>query len=76
VLGTSFLTLGVAGYLLVQMKTWERALMVIAGILTCIPEFYSDIAGFVLAAIVVVSQIIKRINKNKSQKEENPVLSV
>lgn len=76
VLGTSFLTLGVAGYLLVQMKGWERALMVIAGILTCIPEFYSDIAGFALAAIVVISQIVKRINKNKNHKEDNPVLSV
>ena len=74
-MGTTFLTLGVSGYLLVPMYKWERGLMVVAGILTCIPEPFSDIAGFAIAALVVASQIVRRIKKNKHQKD-NPVLSV
>jgi len=70
-MGTSFLAMGVAGYVLAPLKAWERALLVIAGIMTCLPEAISDYVGMMLAAVVVIHQIFVRIkiNKQKSQRE-------
>lgn len=69
VMGTAFLTLGVSGYILENMYKWERTLMIIAGILTCIPEHASDVIGFILAGIAIASQISRRISKNKNKSQ-------
>jgi TRAP transporter 4TM/12TM fusion protein len=71
VMGTSFLAMGVAGYVLAPLKVWERALLVIAGIMTCLPEAISDYGGMMLAAVVIIHQVFVRIkvNKQKSQRQ-------
>lgn len=67
VLGTTFLTLGVAGYILAPMKKWERIMMVIAGIFTCIPESYTDYIGIIIAAVVIVTHISRCMTKRSKK---------
>ena len=63
-MGTIFLTVGLAGYLLLPFKTWERVFMIIAGVCTCIPETVSDIAGIAIALVIIVEQIVRRGREN------------
>ncbi|NCB53202.1 MAG: TRAP transporter large permease subunit, partial [Clostridia bacterium] len=66
-MGTTFLAMGVSGYILEPMYKWERALIVLAGILTCIPEAFSDYLGLGIALLVIVYQFIRRGRKNKEK---------
>ena len=61
-------TVGLAGYLLLPFKTWERVLMIIAGVCTCIPETVSDVAGIAIALAIIVEQIVRRGRENRSGK--------
>lgn len=72
VIGTCFLVFGISGYLLTPMRMWERLLMVFAGILTCIPEHISDVAGFCVAGAVIAVEIARR-SKRKKGSESAPV---
>ena len=59
-LGTSMLVFAVAGYLLTNIPMWQRLLLVVGGICTCIPETFTDIVGLGIGAFIVVLQIIAR----------------
>ena len=39
---------------------WERALLVVAGVLLIAPELYSSIAGLMLVGIVIGVQLQRR----------------
>lgn len=64
-MGTIFLTVGLAGYLLLPFKNWERILMVAAGVCTCIPESVSDFIGIAIAVVVIVEQMIRRNHERR-----------
>ncbi|KLI27273.1 C4-dicarboxylate ABC transporter [Brachyspira hyodysenteriae] len=55
---------GLEGYVFRKCKPYERILFIVAGLLSIYPEFYSDIIGIAIIAILVVVQIATR-NKNK-----------
>ena len=59
-LGCICLAGGLHGYLLAIARLWERALLVIAGVLLIAPEVYSSVVGLVLLAIVVAVQLPRR----------------
>lgn len=56
-LGTAMLVFAVAGYLLTNIPMWQRLLLVVGGICTCIPETITDIIGLSIGAVVVVLQV-------------------
>ncbi|MGE4276665.1 MAG: TRAP transporter permease [Lawsonibacter sp.] len=66
-LGTSMLVFAVAGFLLTNIPMWQRLLLVCAGILTCIPETFTDVAGIIIAIIVVVLQVLKYQREKRLQ---------
>lgn len=55
---------GLEGYVFRKCKPYERILFIVAGLLSIYPEFYSDIIGIAIIAVLVVVQIATR-NKNK-----------
>ena len=59
-LGTSMLVFAVAGYLLTNIPVWQRLLLVVGGICTCIPETVTDFVGLGIGIFIVVLQVIAR----------------
>ena len=59
-LGTAMLVFAVAGYLLTDIPLWQRILLVVGGICTCIPESFTDIVGLSIGVVIVVLQIFAR----------------
>ena len=59
-LGTAMLVFAVAGYLLTDILVWQRILLVVGGICTCIPESFTDIVGLSIGVVIVVLQIFAR----------------
>jgi TRAP transporter 4TM/12TM fusion protein len=59
-LATFALAGAVQGWLIGDLKGWERAVLLISTVLLAIPEIYTDIAGFVLLAAVVALQLKKK----------------
>lgn len=58
---------GLEGYVFRKCKPYERILFIIAGLLSIYPEFYTDIIGIGIIAILVIVQIItKRKNQAAS----------
>ena len=55
---------GLEGYVFRKCKPYERILFIIAGLLSIYPEFYTDIIGIGIIAILVIVQII---TKRKNQ---------
>jgi TRAP-type uncharacterized transport system fused permease subunit len=53
VLGTVLLVFAVAGYLKVNFPMWQRIVLLIGGILTCIPEDITDVVGLVIGGAMV-----------------------
>lgn len=51
---------GLHSYLLTATNYWQRPLLIIAGLLLIKPGWESDIAGAVLATIVIVTQLMAR----------------
>ena len=39
---------------------WQRILLLVGGICTCIPETYTDIIGLAIGAVVVVLQVLAK----------------
>ena len=70
--GTIFLTCGLAGYFLIPFKLVERLAMFIAGVCVCIPEPLTDAIGYAIAAVVIVEQIIRKINQKRNGSQEPP----
>jgi len=62
-LGTTLMALGVAGYIVAPLNKWERVMLIIAGVLTCIPESYTDIIGIIIAAVVIVIHVTRHVSK-------------
>jgi len=60
VVGCICLAGGLHGYLLAVARLWERAVLVVAGVLLIAPEVYSSIVGLMLLAIVVAVQLPRR----------------
>ncbi len=60
--GTIMLTIGLAGYLGVDLNKVERTLCIISGILICLPESNTDIKGFTLGIILNAFLVIKGRN--------------
>ncbi|MEI0701348.1 TRAP transporter permease [Brachyspira intermedia] len=55
---------GLEGYVFRKCKAYERILFIIAGLLSIYPEFYTDIIGIAVIAILVIIQIVTK-NKDK-----------
>jgi TRAP transporter 4TM/12TM fusion protein len=58
---------GLHGYLLTAASYWQRLVLVAAGLCLVIPEYYTDLAGALLGAIVIVSQRLMRPSKPPSK---------
>ena len=57
--GTIMLTIGLAGYLGLDLNKVERALCIISGILICLPESNTDIIGFALGIVLIGYLVLK-----------------
>ncbi|AEM22881.1 TRAP transporter, 4TM/12TM fusion protein [Brachyspira intermedia PWS/A] len=55
---------GLEGYVFRKCKAYERILFIIAGLLSIYPEFYSDIIGIAVIAILVIIQIVTKNKMN------------
>ncbi|PCG18724.1 TRAP transporter permease [Brachyspira sp. G79] len=55
---------GLEGYVFRKCKPYERILFIVAGLLSIYPEFYTDIIGIGVIAVLVIIQII---TKRKNQ---------
>jgi len=51
---------GLHGYFITHANRWQRGLLIVAGLLLIDPGLTTDIAGAVIAAIVVVAQLYER----------------
>jgi len=59
-LGIILFASGLHGYLVARASLWERAALVVAGLLLIKPGIYTDIAGLVLGAGILVYQLTTR----------------
>ncbi|OEJ15401.1 C4-dicarboxylate ABC transporter [Brachyspira hampsonii] len=55
---------GLEGYVFRKCKAYERILFIIAGLLSIYPEFYTDIIGIAIIAILVIVQIATKNKRN------------
>ena len=67
VVGCICLAGGLHGYLLAVARMWERALLVVAGVLLIAPELYSSIVGLVLLGVVIAAQLPRRRARRRRQ---------
>jgi TRAP-type uncharacterized transport system fused permease subunit len=51
---------GFQGWLLKRTSVWERVMLVVAGFLLVYPKTLFDVVGFVLVAIVLLSQWFRK----------------
>jgi TRAP transporter 4TM/12TM fusion protein len=58
--GVVLLAAGLHGYFITHASMWQRGLMVAAAICLIKPGLYTDLAGAVLAVIVIAAQLIER----------------
>lgn len=74
--GTAMLVFAVAGFLLTNIPNWQRVLLLIGGICTCIPETISDLIGFVIFVFILFLQIIahKKEGPRKAAAEKIEVI--
>ena len=56
---------GLEGYIIRNASWWERLLSVAGGLLLIYPGLVTDMAGFVLVAVVVIVQILGKRHDNK-----------
>ena len=68
-LGTAFLVFGVAGYFKTFIPMWQRVLLAFAGILTCIPEAFTDYMGFALGFVMLGLNVAKYMKDKKEHPE-------
>lgn len=60
VLGIALLAGGLHGYFLSRASMWQRGLLIGGGLLLVAPYLWTDIAGFIVAAIVLGTQWFER----------------
>lgn len=60
VLGMVALSAAMAGHLITGMPMWERAALVVAGILMVYPSLMISVVGIAIAAVIVVLQLGRR----------------
>ena len=66
--GTLVLTIGLAGYFGITLNKAERTICMICGIFICLPEAFTDIAGYIGAVAILAEIIIRgRVAKKKVQ---------
>jgi TRAP-type uncharacterized transport system fused permease subunit len=61
-IGIALVAAGLHGYLLTRASMWQRAVLVVAGLLLVDPGLITDIIGFLLAALVIAVQWFERKN--------------
>ena len=59
-LGTILLVFCVAGYIFTNVPMWQRLLLLVAGIFTCIPEPITDYIGLTIGAIIIILNYLKK----------------
>jgi TRAP transporter 4TM/12TM fusion protein len=57
---------GLHGYFLTAANHWQRALLIIGGLLLIDPGFVTDVIGVVLASVVIASQWLERRRAGES----------
>jgi TRAP transporter 4TM/12TM fusion protein len=57
---------GLHGYFLTVTTTWQRALLIVGGLLLIKPGLETDLIGAVIAAVVITTQIIARRNATQA----------
>ena len=60
ILGMTVIAAALAGHLVVRTRTWEQVVLIIAGVLMVYPSIPVSAVGMVMAAVVVVLQVIRR----------------
>jgi TRAP-type uncharacterized transport system fused permease subunit len=60
VVGITALVAGVSGYLLRPTNIFERALLIVGGILLMVPGLIADLGGIALFAAAALSQLYRR----------------
>jgi TRAP-type uncharacterized transport system fused permease subunit len=63
---------GLHGYLLDATPAWQRAVLIVGGLLLIDPGLVTDIIGAVLAAFVIVAQLLARRNAAEVAKQVSP----
>jgi len=63
---------GLHGYLLDATPFWQRAVLIVGGLLLIDPGFVTDIVGAVLAAFVIVAQLLARRSAAEVAKQVAP----
>jgi len=66
---------GLHGFLITKTSYWQRAVLIVAGLLLIDPGLVSDIAGAVLAGVVIFSQLAARRAAVLAPAEPKPVES-
>lgn len=56
VIGIFALSSAMEGYMFAKMPWWQRLLAISGGMMLIIPEFYTDLAGIAIVALVVIMQ--------------------
>ena len=63
-IGIMLFAAGLHGYFIVYANYWQRAVLVVAGLLLVKPDYISDAVGAALTALVVVAQLATRRAEN------------
>ena len=61
VVGCICLAGGLHGYLLAAARLWERAVLIVAGVLLIVPELVTSLVGLALLGVVVAVQLPRRL---------------
>src|SRR5665647_338382 len=72
VIGVVLFAGGLNGYLITAANYWQRALLVIGGLLLIEPGFTSDLIGAAIAGVVIASQIMTRRAERLKVAGESP----
>jgi TRAP transporter 4TM/12TM fusion protein len=72
VIGVVLFAGGINGYLITAASYWQRALLVVGGLLLIQPGTKSDIIGAIVAGFVIVSQILARRAARAKMPSESP----
>lgn len=72
ILGMTVIAAALAGHLVVRTRTWEQVVLIIAGVLMVYPSIPVSAVGMVMAAVVVVLQVIRRRISDRDGQEHVP----
>ncbi|MBE9402791.1 TRAP transporter permease [Brachybacterium sp. Marseille-Q2903] len=72
ILGMTAIAAALAGHLVVRTRAWEQVVLIIAGVLMVYPSIPVSAVGMVMAAVVVVLQVIRRRISDRDGQEHVP----